>query len=65
MFGVVTGGASGRVIVVPDGYVSGSIISGSTTYPNTTISPLGLSGGTYTWSWGSGENSSSLVMTIS
>ena len=64
MFGVLSGGASGRVITVPDGYVSGSIISGSTTYANQTIAGMGLSGGTYTWSWGSAENASSLVMTI-
>ena len=65
MFGVLTGGASGRTIVVPNGYSSGTTISGSTTYSNTTISGLGLSGGTYTWAWGSGANASTLVMVIS
>ena len=64
IFGVVTGGASGRTIVVPEGYVSGTTISGSTTYSSTTISGLGLSGGTYIWSWGAGANASSLVMII-
>jgi hypothetical protein len=64
MFGILTGGASGRTIVVPDGYVSGTTISGSTTYANQTIAGMGLSGGTYTWSWGSGPNASSLTMTI-
>jgi hypothetical protein len=65
MFGVVTPGAtSGRAIIVPDGYVSGTTISGSTTYSSTTISGLGLSGGTYVWAWGSGANTSTLVMTI-
>jgi hypothetical protein len=64
MFGVLTGGASGRTITVPDGYVSGTTISGSTTYQDTTIAGLGLSGGTYTWAWGSGANASSLVMVI-
>ena len=64
MFGVVTGGASGRTIVVPDGYVSGTTISGSTTYSSQTIAGMGLSGGTYTWSWGSGASTSTLVMTI-
>lgn len=65
MFGVLTGGASGRTITVPDGYVSGTTISGSTTYQDTTIAGLGLSGGTYTWSWGSAPNTSTLVMVIS
>jgi hypothetical protein len=64
MFGVLPGGVTGRTITVPDGYVSGNIISGSTTYANQTISGMGLSGGTYTWSWGSGATASSLVMTI-
>jgi hypothetical protein len=63
-FGVLTGGASGRTIVVPDGYVSGTNISGSTTYAGKTIAGMGLSGGTYTWAWGSGANASSLVMVI-
>jgi hypothetical protein len=63
MFGVVPGG-SGRTIVVPDGYVSGTTISGSTTYASQTISSMGLSGGTYIWSWGAGANASSLVMVI-
>ena len=64
MFGVLTGGVSGRTIVVPDGYVSGTSISGSTTYASQTISSMGLSGGTYIWSWGAGANASSLVMVI-
>jgi hypothetical protein len=64
MFGVVDGGASGRTITVPDGYVSGTTISGSTTYQGTTFAGLGLSGGTYIWAWGSGANASSLVMVI-
>jgi hypothetical protein len=63
MFGVLPGGF-GRTIVVPNGYVSGTTISGSTTYASQTISSMGLSGGTYIWSWGAGANSSSLVMTI-
>jgi hypothetical protein len=61
--GVLPGG-SGRVIIVPSGYTSGSSLSSSVTYPGTTISGLGLSGGTYTWAWGSGANASSLVMVI-
>jgi hypothetical protein len=64
MFGILPGGVSGRTIVVPDGYVSGNIISGSTTYASQTIAGMGLSGGTYIWSWGAGANASSLVMII-
>jgi hypothetical protein len=62
--GVLPGG-SGRIIVLPNSYVSGTPISGSTTYNGQTIAGMGLSAGTYTWSWGSGGNASSIVMTIS
>ena len=63
-FGILPGG-SGRLLYVPSGYVSNTNISGSSTYANTTIAGAGLSPGTYTWSWGSGGNASSIVMTIS
>ena len=63
-FGVLPGG-SGRLLYVPSGYVSNTNISGSSTYTNTNIAAAGLTPGTYTWSWGSGGNTSTLVMTIS
>jgi hypothetical protein len=63
-FGILPGG-SGRLLYVPSGYVSNTVISGSSTYANTTIAGAGLTPGTYTWSWGSGGNASTLVMTIS
>jgi hypothetical protein len=57
LFGVVqTAGPSGpREVVVPPGYVSGTVISGSMTYDTQTIAGMGLTSGTYTWSWGSGS----------
>lgn len=57
-------GPSGRSLFVPSGYVSNTNISGSATYESQTISGMGLTSGTYTWSWGSGGNTSTLVMTI-
>jgi hypothetical protein len=63
-FGVLPGG-SGRLLYVPSGYVSNTNISGTSTYTNTTIAGAGLTPGVYTWSWGSGGNASTLVMTIS
>ena len=63
-FGILPGG-SGRLLYVPSGYVSNTNISGSSTYANTTISGAGLTPGTYTWSWGTGGNTSTVVMTIS
>ena len=62
-FGILPGG-SGRLLYVPSGYVSNTAISGTSTYANTTIAGAGLTSGTYTWSWGSGANASSLVMVI-
>lgn len=63
-YGILPGG-SGRLLYVPSGYTSNTNISGTSTYANTTISGMGLSGGTYTWSWGSGANTSTIVMVIS
>jgi hypothetical protein len=60
-FGILGGG----LILVPSGYVSNTNISGTSTYTNTTIAGAGLTPGVYTWSWGSGGNASTLVMTIS
>lgn len=58
----VVGGGSGRTLLVPDGYVSNTLISGSTTYLNSTLSSLGLTEGTYTYSWGNGANESITVL---
>jgi hypothetical protein len=63
-FGVVSGGVSSRQIVVPSGYVSNTVISGTATYGGATIAGMGLTPGTYTWAWGSGANASSIVMII-
>ena len=57
--------ATNRNLLVPTGYVSGTVISGSTTYSNATIAGMGLVPGTYTWSWGTGGNASTLIMIIS
>jgi len=62
-FGILPSGG-GRALYVPSGYVSNTVISGNATYNNTTISGLGLTPGTYTWTWGTGGNVSSIVMTI-
>jgi hypothetical protein len=62
MFGVI--GAS-DLIVVPSGYVSGTSLSGTSTYDNSTIAMLGLSAGTsYTYTWGTGVNADSLTVNI-
>jgi hypothetical protein len=62
-FGVILVGSE-RVLNVPSGYVSNTTISGSATYETQTIAGMGLSSGTYTWSWGVGANVSSITMII-
>jgi hypothetical protein len=39
------------IIGVPPGYVSGSALSGTSTWNGMTLSNLGLTNGTYIWSW--------------
>ena len=65
-FGVFSLGGPGSPtnLAVPQGYVSNSIITGSTTYNGVTISGLGLTPGTYIYSWGTGGNYSILTLTI-
>jgi hypothetical protein len=50
--GIGLGGFSNGVIYVPTGYVSGTPLTSGSTWDNTTISGLGLTPGTYTWTWG-------------
>ena len=56
---------NGGGIYLPLNYISGAALSGQSTFAGTTISALGLTTGNYTWTWGSGANAGSAVMTIS
>ena len=73
--GLFTGAASGTgdsvgfsgdagYLLVPNGYVSGNPLSSSSTFANTTLSGLGLTPGTATYSWGSGATADSLTLNI-
>ena len=44
------------VVVVPVGYVSGTPLSDSATYSSQTFATLGVTPGTYEWTWGTGAN---------
>jgi hypothetical protein len=48
-------GVSG-MLVVPVGYVSGTLLSDTSTYNSATFSTLGVTPGTYEWTWGTGAN---------
>jgi hypothetical protein len=45
-------------LIVPDGYVSDSPLSSTTTYSSQTFASLGVTPGTYKWTWGTGANQS-------
>jgi hypothetical protein len=51
-------------LVVPHGYVSGAALSDSMTFDNATIHSLGLTPGTYVWTWGSGLPNQNFTLII-
>jgi len=51
-------------IFVPEGYVSGSSLSDTSTWDGTTLAALGLTVGTYTYTWGTGATADSLTLNI-
>src|SRR5689334_21462138 len=51
---MVTVAASTKQLGVPKGYVSGTPLSDSSTYDNQSFASLGVTPGTYAWTWGSG-----------
>jgi hypothetical protein len=57
-------GIDGTGIVVPTGYTSGTATSGTATWTGTTFAALGVTPGTYVWTWGTGPSADSLVLQI-
>ena len=49
-------GNFGAALLVPEGYVSGNALSSSATWNNATFASLGVTPGTYVWTWGTGAN---------
>lgn len=62
--GLVGARDSGREVYLPGGYVSGAALNASSTWSGTTIESLGLTPGTYTWSWGTGGNADTLTINV-
>jgi hypothetical protein len=51
-------------LFVPEGYVSGAALSHSMAFNNATFASLGLTPGTYVWSWGTGLPSQNFTLII-
>ncbi len=49
-------------LVVPSGYASGTALSDSDTYTGQSFATLGITPGTYTYTWGTGANADSLTI---
>jgi hypothetical protein len=52
----------GEQLVLPQGYVSDTALTDSSTYANSTFASLGITPGNYTWTWD--ENQNSLVLNV-
>jgi hypothetical protein len=66
--GDITGIFGGsHILVLPLGYgVYGpTILSGTATWDNTTLAALGVSRGSYVWTWGSGGDADSFTLNVS
>ena len=51
-------------IYLPTGYTSGTSLSDSATWDSATFSSLGITPGTYTWTWGNGDFHDSLEIVV-
>ena len=54
----------GGPLFVPEGYVSGTALSNSMTFDNATFASLGVTSGTYKWTWGTGLRNQNFTLII-
>jgi VPDSG-CTERM motif len=52
------------ILGVPAGYVSGTALSDSMTFDSATFASLGVTPGTYVWTWGAGGANQSFTLEI-
>ena len=57
-------GLGSNRLFVPSGYLSGNPLSDTSTYNNETFASLGITPGTYTWTWGTGIHADSFTLQI-
>lgn len=60
--GDFTGVDDDLYLFVPHGYTSGAQLSGTATWTSATLGSLGVTPGTYTYTWGSGATADSLTV---
>jgi len=63
LFGLDTN-FSALLLMVPANYVSGTTLSGAGTFRDASIASLGMTPGTYVWTWGAGANADSMTLRI-
>ena len=56
--------ALGTLMWLPLGYVSDTPLSGTMTFENQSFATLGITEGSYTWSWSSGQNVDSQTLNV-
>ena len=52
------------ILVVPVGYVSGNPLLNTMTFNNATLASLGVTPGTYVWTWGTGLPNQNFTLQI-
>ena len=57
-------GLSSNILILPDGYTSGSPLSATDTFAGQSFASLGMTPGTYVWTWGSGASADSLTIQV-
>jgi hypothetical protein len=51
-------------LILPTGYVSNSTLTTQSTFTSKTLSLLGATVGTYTYSWGTGSNIGTIILQV-